>query len=58
MEEKLGLLEARFEEIARELEDPAVYTDAARMARLAREQKELAPVVAEYARKFFERTAP
>ena len=45
MEEKLGLLEARFEEIARELEDPAVYTDAARMARLAREQKELAPVV-------------
>ena len=45
MEEKLGLLEARFEEIARELEDPAVYTDAARMAKLAREQKELAPVV-------------
>ena len=45
MEEKLSLLEARFEEIARELEDPAVYTDAARMARLAREQKELAPVV-------------
>ena len=43
MEEKLAALEARYEEIAGELMDPAVYTDAARMARLSREQKELEP---------------
>ena len=48
MEEKLAALEARYEEIAGELMDPAVYTDAARMARLSREQKELEPVVSAF----------
>ncbi|MDY3286257.1 MAG: peptide chain release factor 1 [Eubacteriales bacterium] len=48
MEEKLAALEERYDAIARELEDPAVYSDPARAAKLSREQKELAPVVEAY----------
>ncbi len=48
MEEKLAALEERYDAIARELQDPAVYSDPARAAKLSREQKELAPVVEAY----------
>ncbi|MCI6909643.1 MAG: peptide chain release factor 1 [Clostridiaceae bacterium] len=48
MEEKLAALEERYDAIDRELQDPAVYSDPARAAKLSREQKELAPVVEAY----------
>ncbi len=48
MEEKLAALEERYDAIVRELQDPAVYSDPARAAKLSREQKELAPVVEAY----------
>ncbi len=45
MLEKLQKIEERLREVERQLADPAVYTDQQKLARLMREQKELAPVV-------------
>ncbi len=46
MEEKLAALETRYEELRERLESPEIYSDPALAAKLAREQKELEPVVA------------
>ena len=48
MLEKLSGIETRYEEIGEKLMDPSVYGDPKEAARLAREQKELAPVVEAY----------
>ena len=48
MLEKLQKIEERLREVERQLADPAVYTDQQKLARLMREQKELAPVVSVY----------
>ena len=45
MLEKLQQIQNRYEEIETQLSDPSVYTDPARMTKLLKEQKELAPVV-------------
>ena len=45
MREKLKEIEAKYEEIQQALFSPEVYGDPARAAKLAREQKELTPVV-------------
>lgn len=45
MTEKLRAIEERYEDLARQLEDPAVYGDPEKLKKLNREQKELAPVV-------------
>ena len=45
MLEKLQKIEERLREVERQLADPAVYPDQQKLARLMREQKELAPVV-------------
>ena len=45
MTEKLRAIEERYEALARQLEDPAVYGDPEKLKKLNREQKELAPVV-------------
>ena len=45
MTEKLQAIEERYEALARQLEDPAVYGDPEKLKKLNREQKELAPVV-------------
>ena len=52
MPEKLREIVSRYDEITRQMELPENYTDAAAYSRLAREQKELAPV-AECAREYF-----
>jgi len=49
MFDKLAELEKRYHETAGRMEDPALYADPAAYAKLAREQKELEPVVAAYA---------
>ena len=38
----------RYEALVSQLEDPSVYADPARLAKLTREQKELTPVVEAY----------
>ena len=48
MLEKLQKIEERLREVERQLADPAVYPDQQKLARLMREQKELAPVVSVY----------
>ena len=48
MTEKLRAIEERYEDLSRQLEDPAVYGDPERLKKLNREQKELAPVVEAY----------
>ena len=45
MREKMTQLREKYEDIARRMETPEVYTDPALYGKLAREQKELAPVV-------------
>lgn len=45
---KLKDIEARYEDLSRQLEDPAAYADPERLKKLNREQKELAPVVEAY----------
>ena len=45
MTEKLQAIEERYEALAQQLEDPAVYGDPEKLKKLNREQKELAPVV-------------
>ena len=45
MDEKLTQIEERYEQLAARMEAPEIYSDAQRYAELAREQKELAPVV-------------
>jgi peptide chain release factor 1 len=45
MDEKLKQIEDKYEKLAARMEDPAVYADPAVCAELAREQKELTPVV-------------
>ena len=48
MTEQLREIANRYEAIVSQLEDPAVYADPGRLARLTREQKELTPVVEAY----------
>ena len=48
MIEKLREVEKRFEEIERELSDPAVAADVARYARLMKERKSISPTVEKY----------
>ncbi len=50
MLDKLKKIEERFEALALSLQQPEIYSDPAEYARLAREQKELAPVVEAYRR--------
>jgi len=48
MLDKLKAVADRYEAIVSQLEDPAVYADPGRLARLTREQKELTPLVEAY----------
>ena len=48
MLDKLKEIEARLDEVERQLGDSAVYTDREKLRTLSREQKELTPVVAAY----------
>lgn len=48
MEEKLNALESRWDELAQALTEPEVYSDPERMAKLAKEQKDLTAVVDAY----------
>jgi len=48
MFEKLKLVETKYEELAAKMADPAIYGDPAAVARIAREQKEITPVVETY----------
>lgn len=48
MLDKLKAVADRYEAIVSQLEDPAVYADSARLAKLTREQKELSPLVEAY----------
>ena len=45
MNEKLALIEDKYEKLAARMEDPDTYVDPAAYAALAREQKELEPIV-------------
>ncbi len=45
MDEKLSQIEEKYERLTAQMNAPEVYSDAARYAGLAREQKELSPVV-------------
>ena len=45
---KLKTVSDRFEAIISQLEDPAIYQDPARLAKLTREQKELTPLMETY----------
>ena len=45
MEEKLIAIEEKYKELEARMQDPGVYSDPALYARLAREQKEIQPVV-------------
>ena len=56
MRDKLKKTEERFEALALSLQQPEIYSDPAEYARLAREQKELAPIVEAY-RRFARRRA-
>ncbi|MCL2588103.1 MAG: peptide chain release factor 1 [Oscillospiraceae bacterium] len=48
MFDKLKLVEEKYEELAAKMADPAIYSDPAAVAKIAREQKEIAPVVEAY----------
>ena len=48
MLDKLKTIADRYEAIVSQLEDPAVYADSARLAKLTKEQKELTPLVEAY----------
>ena len=48
MLEQLKEIADRYEAVVSQLEDPSVYADPARLAKLTREQKELTPVVEAY----------
>ena len=48
MLDKLKAVADRYEAVVSQLEDPAVYADSARLAKLTREQKELTPLVEAY----------
>ena len=48
MLDKLNEIESRLADVERQLSDPAVYSDQARLRDLSRQQKELTPVVAAY----------
>ena len=48
MLDKLKSVVDRYEAIISQLEDPAIYQDPARLAKLTREQKELAPLIEAY----------
>lgn len=50
MLEKLKAIEEKYVEIERKMQQPEVYSDPALYAKLAREQKEIAPVVEAYRR--------
>ena len=50
MLERLVEIEEKYEELASRMQDPNVYTDPAQYGKLAREQKELSPVVEAYRR--------
>ncbi|MBR5381575.1 MAG: peptide chain release factor 1 [Oscillospiraceae bacterium] len=50
MLDKLKAVEERYGELERRMQEPEVYTDPALYARLAREQKEIFPVVEAYRR--------
>ena len=56
MLDKLKKTEERFEALTLSLQQPEIYSDPAEYARLAREQKELAPIVEAY-RRFARRRA-
>ncbi|HHX72027.1 MAG TPA: peptide chain release factor 1 [Clostridiales bacterium] len=45
MFEKLLLLEEKYEELSRKIEDPNLYSDPQNAARLLKEQKELTPII-------------
>ena len=45
---KLKTVADRYEAIISQLEDPAIYQDPARLAKLTREQKELTPLMETY----------
>ena len=45
---KLKAVADRYEALISQLEDPAIYQDPARLAKLTREQKELTPLVEAY----------
>ena len=48
MLDKLKAVADRYEAIVSQLEDPAIYADSVRLARLTREQKELTPLMEAY----------
>ena len=48
MLDKLNEIESRLADVERQLSDPSVYSDQARLRDLSRQQKELTPVVAAY----------
>ncbi len=48
MLDKLKAVSDRYEALISQLEDPAIYQDPARLAKLTREQKELTPLVEAY----------
>ncbi len=50
MLEKLKAIEEKYIELEQKMQQPEVYTDPAQYAKLAREQKEIAPVVEAYRR--------
>ena len=50
MLDKLKKIEERAEALAESLQQPEIYSDPAEYARLAREQKELAPIVEAFRR--------
>ena len=50
MLDKLRQIEEKYESLELRLQQPEVYSDPAEYARVAREQKEIAPVVEAYRR--------
>ena len=48
MLDKLKAVADRYEAIVSQLEDPAIYADSVRLAKLTREQKELTPLMEAY----------
>ena len=45
MDEKLSQIEEKYERLTAQMNAPEIYSDAAKYAALAKEQKELEPVV-------------
>ncbi len=50
MLEKLRQIEEKYSQLEKRMQEPEVYSDAALYAKLAREQKQLSPVVEAYRR--------